>query len=96
MVVVLEQWEQVVDACGWRTFFQTPLVPPGNKTSVCLSIACSKRLNQLEFYYPVAPITAQGLHQVFAEAGHSGSDITCRRRAPSNIFTGARFYERLY
>ncbi|HIE03008.1 MAG TPA: exodeoxyribonuclease V subunit beta, partial [Thiotrichaceae bacterium] len=66
----VEQWEAVISTLV-ESVLSTPLEPQQQNFTLS-SINRSKRLNELEFYYPVAPITAQGLHQVFAEAGHSG------------------------
>ncbi len=66
----VEQWEAVISTLV-ENVLSTPLEPQQQNFTLS-SINRSKRLNELEFYYPVAPITAQGLHQVFAEAGHSG------------------------
>ncbi len=65
----VEQWEAVITTLV-DNVLKTPLEP--QQPDLTLSrINHSKRLNELEFYYPLANITAHGLHQVFAQGGHS-------------------------
>ncbi|BAP54931.1 exodeoxyribonuclease V subunit beta [Thioploca ingrica] len=65
----VDQWHEVI--VNWVTqVIGTPLEPQ-RPTFTLSQISLNHRLNELEFYYPLAPITSQGLQTLFAEFGTS-------------------------
>ena len=63
----VDQWHEVIMDLVTQVI-STPLDP--QRPSFTLSqISFNHRLNELEFYYPLVPITYQGLQSLFAEFG---------------------------
>lgn len=54
----------------------TPLSTPASSPFNLAAIASRKRLNELEFYYPLAPVTGQQLQTIFNRFGHQDKPLT--------------------
>jgi exodeoxyribonuclease V beta subunit len=65
----LEEWETVIMTLV-KHVLNTQLDPQQENLSLS-RINRSKRLNELEFYYPVSQITPQGLHKILAQGEHT-------------------------
>jgi exodeoxyribonuclease V beta subunit len=61
----VDQWQEVIMDLIAQVI-STPL-DPQRPTFTLSQISLNHRLNELEFYYPLAPITCQGLQSLFAE-----------------------------
>lgn len=63
----VDQWQEVIMDLVTQVI-STPL-DPQRSTFTLSQISFNHRLNELEFYYPLAPITSPGLQNLFAEFG---------------------------
>lgn len=60
-------WQEAINAM-LDNVLACPL-PTGAEPLVLSGVSCSARLTELEFYFPLRPITAQGLRRIFASHG---------------------------
>jgi exodeoxyribonuclease V beta subunit len=64
----VEHWQNVIFTLV-ENVLQTPLEPQQPNFTLA-QVSKDKRLNELEFYYPLAPISVNGIHKILLEFGH--------------------------